>query len=126
MAFFHRVQLADGRIAFQEFDFSSALSSAQRLRSRLETTNHIRVGGDNAFPAHRWPFGLGGNGVMPAQNVGDKSGGAVFTADIGISRRGCAGEPETREIFFVFTELLTQVASRFLKSAITAGHDLLR
>jgi hypothetical protein len=58
---------------------------------------------------------------MPAQNVGDKPRGAVFTADVGISRRGGAGEPENKgEIFFILAEFLTQVASRFLKSAITA------
>ena len=35
---FHRLQLADGGIALRNLIFSSALSSAQRLRSRLATT----------------------------------------------------------------------------------------
>ncbi len=33
---------------------------------------------------------------MTAQHAGDKAGGAVFTADIGIGRRRGAGEPEDK------------------------------
>ena len=53
---------------------------------------------------------------MTAQHVGDKAGGAVFTADIGIGRWRGAGEPEDEgEIFFAFTELLTQVGFTFFE-----------
>lgn len=38
MAFLHRVQLADGGIAFQEFDFFFRLSGAQRGYDPVETT----------------------------------------------------------------------------------------
>ncbi len=58
---------------------------------------------------------------MTAQHAGDKAGGAVFTADIGIGRRRGAGEPEDEgEILFAFTKLLAQVGFTFLKSAISA------
>lgn len=53
---------------------------------------------------------------MTAQHAGDKAGGAVFTADIGIGRRRGAGEPEDEgEIFFAFTKLLAQVGFTFFE-----------
>ena len=53
---------------------------------------------------------------MSAQHAGDKSGGAVFTADIGIGRRRGAGEPEDEgEIFFVFTKFVAQVGFTFFE-----------
>jgi hypothetical protein len=57
---------------------------------------------------------------MPAQHAGDKPGGAVFTADVGIRRRGGAGEPEDKGEIFFLAEFLAQVGLTFLKSAITA------
>lgn len=53
---------------------------------------------------------------MTAQHAGDKAGGAVFTADIGIGRRRGAGEPEDEgEILFAFTKLLAQVGFTFFE-----------
>ncbi len=58
---------------------------------------------------------------MTAQHAGDKAGGAVFTADIGIGRRRGAGEPEDKgEILLLLPNSPAQVGFTFLKSAISA------
>ncbi len=121
MAFFHRLQLADGGIALRNLIFSSALSSAQRLRSRLATTITSGLAAMMLSPAHRGPLGLGGYRIMSAQHAGDKSGGAVFAANIGIGRRRGAGEPEDEGEILCFYQI--RGAGRlhvFLKSAISA------
>jgi hypothetical protein len=46
---------------------------------------------------------------MATQHISDKPGGTVFTAYIGISRRGGAREPEDKgEIFFILTKFRAQ------------------
>ncbi len=53
---------------------------------------------------------------MTAQHAGDKAGGAVFTADIGIGRRRGAGEPEDKgEILLLLPNSRRRSASRFFE-----------
>lgn len=57
---------------------------------------------------------------MSAQHAGDKSGGAVFAANIGIGRRRGAENQKTKERSFLFLpNSWRRSASRFLKSAIS-------
>lgn len=57
---------------------------------------------------------------MSAQHAGDKAGGAVFAANIGIGRRRGAGEPEDEGEIFLLLPNSAQVGFTFLKSAISA------
>ncbi|PDT26942.1 hypothetical protein CO660_25155 [Rhizobium sp. L9] len=55
----------------------------------------VWIGSDDAFPVEGWRFSFRGYGVCPAEDVGNKAGGAIFAFEIGIGRCRRTGEPET-------------------------------
>ena len=79
MTLLHRLHLADGWIAFQNLIFSSALSSAQRLRrSVLETTITSGLAAQY-FPSPRSAISVSEvMAFMAAQHVSNKARGAVL------------------------------------------------